>query len=915
MGKQMTRYKRITIAAIAIVCCFSVELGMARPAPKGNGVGVDGTPPKMIPSPATIDQVVQDFGNIATTVDNWGYIGGYDWQGLPSGEWPRGSHHHYLAEIKYWMGAIVGPDTLIADSYEDFQGLPDSINGGETYKIHLSTDTSRYYSYDPSDTTGIGLGNPSQGWKVWNFDSNSYTYNQVYSTRDTQLVSGNWTHFFPGGPTSLQESHYRFNDAAQGSSLLGLEMTQTVLQWNYCYNQDLMYEILDIKNNSGADLTNFAFGLYVDLDVGANEQAGQNGQTDDLVGSDSTENLAWIYDYNGYDEGWKANTGIMGTKFIETPQSIGMTSFRTGDWALVPDNDPGKYEMIDGTQYDGSIPPADQYYVQCTRGINFMADSTIRVVFAIIAGADEDAFRANAQMAQTLYDAHYVGPQPPTTPFLSVTAGDRKNYLRWTDTSEVGVDPLTGVNDFRGYKLYRSDNKGKSWGQLDLTNRNTCLEIDYKRLAEFPVGAPGEPMVHSYIDTGLSNGAEYWYCLSAYDAGEPGLVDVLQSGFGSPNSARNVGSGTPRTNPAGYFSAAGTVEHQTLTIDPPSDGSIKPTVFDQAALTGSDYKVVFTDAPDQTYWHLINTTTGDSVVKDQTLENAADDLYPVAEGLRVVVNNGDRSPRGYDQTGFATSGDTTMALSVFLGPVIPLITGDDSYHFGDAKIRANYEIRYTGDTTIATSVWEGFDATTYPKTRIPYEVWNTTTNQRVSLSNTSVSGTWGPGSTVIIVDYPYDSTADLTAEAFPYLYGWAFRFDAPSWNPQPGDVFTIEGAPVNGPNDEFVFKADGVDAALAGKNLSRIHTLPDPYFGRYSSHVEDLNGETVLQFVNLPDKCTIRIYTLSGDLVNTIEHDNMTGTENWNLLSSDRREIASGVYIYHVDSPYGEKLGRMAIMK
>lgn len=904
-----------TVALVAVVAtCSLIE---ARSIDSNLPGGPDSEPPRLIPSPVTIDQVTHDFGNIATTVDNWGYIGGYDFMGQPSGEWPRGSGHHYLAEIKFWMGAIVGIDTLVADTYEDFQGMPDSVNGAEAYQILLSTDTTRYFAYDPADTVGSGLGSPALGWKVWNHDSSRWDYNQIYNSRDSQLVAGNYTHFYPGGPTSLQESHYRFNDAAQGSSLLGLEMTQTVLQWNYCYNEDLMYVILEVKNTSDSDYHNFAFGLYVDLDVGANERPGENGQQNDLVGSDSAENLAWIYDgaANRYDPGWKAEAGIMGTKFIETPQGIGMTSFRTGDWALVPEDDPGRYAMIDGTAFDGPTPPADQYYVQCTRGIDLLKDSTIRVVFALIAGADEAAFHANAQMAQTLYDAYFVGPQPPTTPFLSATPGDGKNYLRWTDTSEVGVDPLTGVNDFRGYKLYRSDNKGKSWGAIDYSNRNDCMDIDYTPIAKFAAGAPGEPMPHTFIDTAVSNGAEYWYCLSAYDAGEEGLVDVLQSGFGSPNSARNVAMATPRSNPAGYYASAGTVEHRTLTITPPSDGTVDPIVFDREQLTSSDYKVGFTDSPEQTYWHLINATTGDTIVKNHTMENADPNLYPIAEGLRVVVNNGDRSPRGYGQTGFAVAGDTTMVLGVFLGSVIPLITADDSYHFGDSKIRATFEIRYTGDTTVATSVWEGFDGVPYPKTRIPYEVWNVTTNQRVSLANTSVSGAWGPGSTGIIVDYPYDSTADLTAEAFPYQYGWAFRFSAAAWNPQAGDVFTIEGAPVNGPGDEFVFKADGINAAQASNNLSRIHTVPDPYFGRNSSHIEDDNGETIIEFVNLPDKCTIRIYTLAGDLVKTIEHAGFTGTARWNLTSSDQREVSSGIYIYQVDSPYGERLGRMAILK
>jgi hypothetical protein len=183
------------------------------------------------------------------------------------------------------------------------------------------------------------------------------------------------------------------------------------------------------------------------------------------------------------------------------------------------------------------------------------------------------------------------------------------------------------------------------------------------------------------------------------------------------------------------------------------------------------------------------------------------------------------------------------------------------------------------------------------------------------LSNTSRAGTWVPGNTTIIVDYPYDTATDLTAAAFPYQYGWGFRFDAGVWNPQPGDVFAIEGAPVNGAADEFVFKADGINTAQASVDMNRIHTLPDPYFGRNSSHIEDDNGETIVEFVNLPDKCTIRIYTLAGDLVRTIEHEGFTGTARWNLTSSDQREVSSGIYIYQVDSPYGERLGRMAILK
>ena len=62
-------------------------------------------------------------------------------------------------------------------------------------------------------------------------------------------------------------------------------------------------------------------------------------------------------------------------------------------------------------------------------------------------------------------------------------------------------------------------------------------------------------------------------------------------------------------------------------------------------------------------------------------------------------------------------------------------------------------------------------------------------------------------------------------------------------------------------------------------------------------------------FTNLPKaRNTIRIFTVSGDLVQTIEHDGTDGTGHvsWNLMSRNLQEIVSGIYLYSVhadDSP------------
>lgn len=887
-----------------LICLLSVN-GFTRPDP---GRSIPKSQVSLSPGPATYDQITQSVGNIQTTVDNYGYIGGYSHYGYPSGEWPRNSGHSYIAEIRYWMGAVTGTgDTLIANSVDDFQAIKMPNNGSDEYKIYLSTDTTRFYDYDSDDTTGLSLGSPAYGWRVWEAGTESWEYNQIYNTLSAA--------FIPGGPTSLEDSYYLFNDAASGNSLLGLEISHQILQWNYCYNEDFMYVVMDVTNTSGTDYPEFAFGLYVDLDVGGEDGTGENGRLRDAVVYDTANGWAYIYDVVGYDPGWKANTGVMGTKLLETPNNIGMTGFRTNDWAFLPEDDGGRFRSIDSAAYDPPLAPTDQYYIQCTRGINLTAGSTVRLVYAIVAGEDSTDFVDNADRAQELYDANYVGPEPPKTPVLRARAGDGKVYLNWDDGAETSLDPLSKEQDFIGYKLYRSDNQGKTWGEYDYTQADNCKDFDYETVASYRIINVGDPMVHSYVDTGLYNGVDYWYCLAAYDYGDSTIgVDPLQSGFGQPSTSSNVVSVTPNSEPAGYFHASSTLEHQYLGSESPSDGEVYPMIFDDNDLTGSEYEVRFEDTPEQTYWHLINATTGDTVLADQSIYDAEDGYYDVAEGIRVVVNEGDFEPTNYSQTSFGGS-DTTLAMGAYYGPGLSAL-GMTKYIYGNEHFRSTFEFRYTGDSTRATELLDPFHGTDSVYW-LPFELWNISTGQRVSMAIYDFEGDhdYDPYDLLQVINYPYDSVESVTDEAFPVYYSYLFSFDDVLYNPQVGDVFTVGGAPINSPDDVFSFKIDGVNSSLAAAELKDIKVVPNPYLAKYSSLVETGEGQSALIFNNLPTECTIRIYTLAGELVKTIDHNDGTGAARWNLLSSNQQQVASGIYIYHVESPYGEYMNRFSIIK
>jgi len=70
-----------------------------------------------------------------------------------------------------------------------------------------------------------------------------------------------------------------------------------------------------------------------------------------------------------------------------------------------------------------------------------------------------------------------------------------------------------------------------------------------------------------------------------------------------------------------------------------------------------------------------------------------------------------------------------------------------------------------------------------------------------------------------------------------------------------------------------------------------------------------------IQFINLPNECTIYIFSVAADKVKTIYHNSNNGTEIWDLRAEGGREIAPGIYIYVVKASGVEYKSKFAIIK
>lgn len=142
--------------------------------------------------------------------------------------------------------------------------------------------------------------------------------------------------------------------------------------------------------------------------------------------------------------------------------------------------------------------------------------------------------------------------------------------------------------------------------------------------------------------------------------------------------------------------------------------------------------------------------------------------------------------------------------------------------------------------------------------------------------------------------------------------------------PAAGDTFDLKIVRPFNVSDVFVFSTDsaGVDPATARAGFERNpYVVPNPYIGSASFEPARFavsgRGERRVEFRNLPQGCTIRIYTVRGDLVRTLRQDgSLDGYVAWNLRTKDNLDVAPGLYIYHVEAPgTGEYTGKLAVIK
>ena len=80
------------------------------------------------------------------------------------------------------------------------------------------------------------------------------------------------------------------------------------------------------------------------------------------------------------------------------------------------------------------------------------------------------------------------------------------------------------------------------------------------------------------------------------------------------------------------------------------------------------------------------------------------------------------------------------------------------------------------------------------------------------------------------------------------------------------------------------------------KNVTDARIVPNPV-NLGADNTVRFEQEDRVAFFNIPGDCTIKIFTEIGELVHTIEHNDGSGDELWNLTTKSRQLLVSGIYI------------------
>lgn len=863
-------------------------------------------------------------------VANFGSIGAP--RRFPSIEWPKGSGR----SMGYEFGPIVGAE-VIDRAGNKVRILSDAlIDGGERQNPRRPTGNVMgweplpgYAADKPNESVAIST-KPETWPPAWRETGWPGRFGRGVITADEEsywVMDDRWNDEF---------EYYPLRNEADSIRGLGLQLSCRTYQFAAGPAQDIIFLLYELKLREDCKpLDKVVVGMVGDAHPG-----GPADFSDDHYGFDRSRNMVYTYDdpgsTNDYGIPW-AQIGYLGFMFIKPrglPDAdwLPLTSFRAPIYgSVIASDDERMWQMLEPNLRPGDPDPtfvqrADNLMIFGSGYFSLQPGQTQKFAIAILCGFTLTHLQQNADIALRIAELDFQFARPPEPPTVWAVPDDRRLTLYWDGSkSENTVDPFLGIKDFEGYRIYRSDDGGVTWGKPITDNRGNPVGwvplAIYDLVNDWEGTHPVEsaPGIHYYLGSNsglryvfvdssleLRNGVTYHYAVTAFDRGDTNLAP-LENAL-NPEGI-NVVKVIPNARPLGFKPAGiDSIQHTSGS----ATGKFAVRVLDPFAVSGERYRVTFHSAPRKHF--VITKLNGDTVISNsgekRNFQINGERIY-IFDGMILEVDDEDRILLDPKRTKWL-SGTSNLGLHIERLSGFATDAGRYRIEFSDAFI----------DTSLA-----GFGRAAKP---IRFTVRDVSRNNAqvkvVYFTDTGRRDTIDHGDQILLIK---DRTAPMVLSNIL----WRVTFQNPVGgvspvNPKGGDIAEFSTTiPFNATlQDVFtIFPRKAViekSPELASK-LDMIKVVPNPYLTASRFEVKTPyrtgRGERVIKFTRLPPECTIRIFTVAGEHVITLEHRGTMreGSERaWNLLNKDGMDVAPGVYIYHIEAPgIGEKIGRFAIIK
>ena len=279
-----------------------------------------------------------------------------------------------------------------------------------------------------------------------------------------------------------------------------------------------------------------------------------------------------------------------------------------------------------------------------------------------------------------------------------------------------------------------------------------------------------------------------------------------------------------------------------------------------------------------------------------------------------------------------------------------------------ALLVQDYEMRFTADSTAIQNIGgvnvevtvsggsiatlygaRGYDIAIHPLNpnpgssapftiRIPFEVWSIDQDKQINYMVYDREGdptaddpfrAWNTMGRMycayVLTDYA-ETVIPLTDPSLPAAATWNTVWWGSQW--ESGDVIQAFYANNVVPGvDTYTFTttASSFSDDLAGSQTNQINVFPNPYYGVNTEEINKYNR--FVTFNHLPDLATVRIFTLAGVLVKTIDKTEPGQFLRWDLANQDGLPVASGLYIAYIElkttdgTDLGTKILKLAIVQ